>query len=153
MSKHKDKFLRMTCDKKNNNNNLTSKRNLFHYFILPESSTEINSCDGTPVNQTATSPTQFKKKITPLRVFMRGKTMQERPNLYLSQAANKLPDAVNLDMFGTHLKVFWSHPQMGFLPLLQRFIFQLCSLPCGLNSAEHLGFKVLSLHYYRGCMC
>lgn len=62
MSKHKDKFLRMTCDKKNNNNNLTSKRNLFHYFILPESSTEINSCDGTPVNQTATSPTQFKKK-------------------------------------------------------------------------------------------
>lgn len=93
------------------------------------------------------------KKITPLRVFMRGKTMQERPNLYLSQAANKLPDAVNLDMFGTHLKVFWSHPQMGFLPLLQRFIFQLCSLPCGLNSAEHLGFKVLSLHYYRGCMC
>lgn len=84
---------------------------------------------------------------------MRGETMQERPNLYLSQAANKLPDAVNLDMFGTHLKVFWSHPQVGFLPLLQRFIFQLCSLPCGLNSAEHLGFKVLSLHYYRGCMC
>lgn len=70
--------------------------------------------------------------------------MQKRPNLYLSKAANKLPDAVNLDMFGTHLKVFWSQPQMRFLPLLQRLIFQLCSLPCGLNSVEHLGVKVLS---------
>lgn len=60
--------MRVTCDKKKN---LTSKRNLIYYFILPESSTEINSCDGTPVNQTATSSTQFKKKH-PTQSFYEG---------------------------------------------------------------------------------
>lgn len=56
--------------------------------------------------------------------------MQERPNLYLSQAANKLPDAVNWDMFEGLLEppsdgIFATSAKIHFSALLLALWFKL----------------------------